>query len=647
MTTRRTSAVLTILVLGTCLFGQAQAQPAGGPPIDPRAMSGIPRVDPQTEPGSITVRCLLGSFREPAAGVTVELELKSADGSKIERRTAVAGPDGRASFADLVPYYGGTAVASVEFEGGRVRTQPIQPAAAAGYRVLLVKGAGEPAAAGAPGPVGPGPGPSASPPPDVPLPGRAFANPGTPKGTILVGTLDLRAGNAVQGAKVRLHITPPAAPPEVREGTSDVRGTVKFPDLGAFPAGTTFIVEADLTGGAQVSESFTLDGQETGMAVVLAVMAPRAVERRPLQPPRGMPTLAPGSVRVTVIGPDDGPVADTRVVVIKRDVTNMNQRFDDVTGDDGVARVADIPLTGEGLFQVEVEYAGAPWRSSFFQLDDRMGVAVELRVFPVTRDLSRVRSAVQFGVEPMENDKARISQLLQVVVEGDEAYWPATPLKIEPAIGGTGMVALDRADRILAHEDPEPFATVTSPIPPGQIVDLSIAYLLEHDGTAELRWTAPFPILDARAVIARGLTLVRGAKGPPITPQHGQGDVRDDFDVFELGGMPLGQSFDLAVSGLVTRSRLYQRLGIGFGLAVALLCGVAFALRPRASLEARLMRRRDVLLRKLDAASPEQRPAIIDALDQIFCQLDALAGGRRHADPGAAWSPDKPPQDRA
>lgn len=633
--------VLSVLALGTCLIGPASAQPPGAPPIDPRAMSGIPRADAQTEPGTITVRCLLGSFREPAAGVTVTLELRSADGSKLEKRTAVAGADGRASFGDLATYFGGTAVASVEFDGTPVSSQPISPGATVGYRVLLVKGAGEGTAAPADAAAGTTP-PSAAPGPgDVPLPGTAFPNPGTPKGTILVGTLDLRAGTPVQGAKVRLVITPPGAEPQTREATSDARGTARFPDLGPF-TDASFVVEADLANGTQKSQPFTLAGQETGMAVVLAVTGPRMPERRQIQPPRGMPTLAPGTVRVTVVGPDDAPIAGAPVTVVKQDVTNMNQRFDDVTGDDGVARVAEIPVTSEGLFHVEVQHAGAPWRSSFFQLDDRMGVAVELRVYPVTRDLTRVRSAVQFGVEPMENDLARVAQLFQVHVDGDAAYWPATPLKIAPPAGATGMVALDRADMILRHNEPEPFATVTSPIPPGEVIDLSIAYLLAHDGSAEIQWTSPFPVVDARAVVTSGLKLTRGAKGPPVRPPHGQGEARDDIEVYELGAMPLGQSFDLVVDGLVTRPRLYQRLGLGLGLAVALLCGVAFALRPRASVRERLVRRRDALLKKLDAAAPDERAAIVDALDQIFCQLDALDGARRHADPGAAWSADKP-----
>ncbi|HEY8378717.1 MAG TPA: hypothetical protein VIK91_19630, partial [Nannocystis sp.] len=143
MMTRARLAALAILFFGTCSSGHVIAQPAGAPPIDPRAMSGIPRADPQTEPGTVTVRCLLGGFAQPAAGVAVTLELKSADGSKLETRTAIAGADGRASFTDLAAFFGGTAVAGAELDGEPVRSQPIPLSAREGFRVLLVKGGGD------------------------------------------------------------------------------------------------------------------------------------------------------------------------------------------------------------------------------------------------------------------------------------------------------------------------------------------------------------------------------------------------------------------------------------------------------------------------------------------------------------------------
>lgn len=635
------AAALMFMFVGTCLAGQALAQPPGGPPIDPRAMSGIPRADPQTEPGTITVRALLGGFSQPAVGATVELELKSADGSKTETRTAVVGADGRASFADLAAFHGGTAIARADLDGERQSSQPIAVSPAQGYRVLLVKGAG--ASGAASGPAAPPSGPAAAPPEpgagDVPLPGVAFVNPGTPKGTLLVGTLDLRGGAPIEGAKVRLVLTAADGKAETREAISDSRGTARFPGLDELAADVSLVAEADLPTGTERSQPFSLAGKDTGMAVVLAVVGQqqRAPTRRQMMGARALPTILPGTVRVTVFGPDDQPINGVPVTVIKQDMTGFSKRYEDTTGEDGVARVGDIPLTGEGLFRVEASYAGAPWRSSFFTLDERMGVAVEMRVFPVTTDLTRVRSAVQFGVDSLENDLARVDHLFQVFVDGDSAYWPGKPYKLNAADGATGLIVRDRADQILEHTADAPFTTIEGPLPPGELIDLSTAYLLEHDGTAEIRWSAPFPIVDGRAVVVDGLKLVRGAKKPPVRPPHQNGESGVDLDVYEIGALPQGQAYDLQIDGLVTRPRLYQWLGLGFGLFVAFAFGLGFALRPRASLRERLLKRKAALLRKLEAAAPADRPPIVAALDQVYCQLDALEVRPRHADPGAAW----------
>ena len=80
-------ACASLLLLGVpATMGTALAGPppmAGGRP-DPRMMSGIPRLDPQVAPGSLTVRCLLGSFDKPAVGVTVTLSLTRLNSSHVK-----------------------------------------------------------------------------------------------------------------------------------------------------------------------------------------------------------------------------------------------------------------------------------------------------------------------------------------------------------------------------------------------------------------------------------------------------------------------------------------------------------------------------------------------------------------------------------
>ncbi len=644
---RLSSFLAPLLALG--LFAGVSA--AQGPAMpDPRAMSGMPRVDPQTEAGTIVIRLLRGSFQDPGVGLTVSLALRSADGTRSETRTAVSVEQGRATFGDLVAYAGGTAVASVDFEGEKVQSQELRIDPSVGVRMLLVKSgpAGSATTGSATQPPSPPPGAPAS---DVPRPGVPFPNPGQEKGTVVVGTLDLGGGRPFTGVEVRLEITPPEGPPQIRKIVSDARGAARFSDLADVPSGSKLVAEATLNGQLRRSESFVLEGQEHGLAVVLAVTGPRpeqAEERRPMQPPRALPTIVPGTVRVTIVGPDDAPVPAS-LAVIKIDVTGLQQRFIGRAGPDGIALVADIDLADDSLYRVEVDHHGAPFRSRLFQMNDRMGVAVELRVFPVTSDLGKLRSAVQFGIEALENDQARVVQLHQAVVEGEAAFWPSTPLKISGPADAKGLVVLDRATVDLDHKEGAPFATLNEPIPPGEVVDLSVAYLMPHHGSVTLRWPTPFPVETGRVVLTPDLKIVRGALGPPIRPPHQDGQMPEEFDIYDLGKLPLGGSFEVEVTGLATTPRAFRQIGLGLGLLIGLGTLLTLILRPRASLQQRLQRRRDALLKVLersDAAvaagqpgAAQARERVIFALDQVYRQLDVFAGTgpKGQVTPGSGW----------
>lgn len=626
------------------LAGPGAAQGPGQPPMDPRAMSGIPRVDPQTEAGTLVVRVLRGSFQDPGVGLTVTLELRSQDGSKLEKRTAVSVEQGRASFADLGAYAGGTAIASVDFGGEVVRSQEVKLDPNVGVRMLLVAGATAPAAAPSGSASAPAPG-------DVPMPGTAFPNPGQAPGSVVVGTLDLAGGRPFVGAIVTLEIARPGLAIEQRTAPSDSRGAARFGDLVDLPAGTMLVAEATLNGEKKRSEPFSLAGQQHGLAVVLAVVgsggAPEVAERRPLQTPRAVPTLPAGTVRATVFGPDDRPVADTEVAVVRLDVTGTRASFVGATGPDGVARIDDVGLVDDSLYQVEVPYSGAPFRSRLFRMDERMGVMLELRVFPTTSDTSKIRSAVQFGIEALENDQARVVQLHQAVVEGDKAFWPATPLRISGPAEAAGMVVLDRATVELDHKEGAPFATLSEPLPPGEMVDLSIAYLLPHRGALALTWSSPFPVANGRVVLTPELKVKKGAQSGPVRPPHQEGQGPVEFDLYELGPLPAGARYDLEIDGLVTTPRTFRHLGLALGLLIALGTGLAALLSPRASLLQRLRDRRDALLRQLDRIDRAdndktrgERQRVIAALDQVYRQLDVLApapGAGARVDVGAAW----------
>ena len=651
-----TCSIAPVLAVSLLMAPTVAAQ---GPAMDPRAMSGIPRVDPQTEPGTLVVRVLRGSFQDPGVGLTVTLALRSADGSKTEQRTAVSVEQGRATFAELAAYAGGTAVASVSFGGEPpevATSQPVRLDPNVGVRMMLVSGASAPAGAAAP--AGATPTPAAA---DVPRPGTAFPNPGQARGSVVIGTLDLRGGRPFAGADVTLEISVPDAPVERRQATSDARGAARFTDLDTLPAGTRMVAEATLAGELKRSEPFSLDGLDHGIAVVLAVSSRAdddfgAPRRRTLQAPRAVPTIVPGTVRTTVFGPDDRPIGGVEVTVVKLDITGTQRRFTGEAGADGVAFVDEVALADDSLYHVEVPYQGAPFRSALFQMGDRLGVTLELRVFPVTHDVSKVRSAVQFGVEALENDQARVVQLHQAMVEGEEAFWPTTPLRIAGAEGAAGMVILDRASVELDHAEGSPFATLREPLPPGEVVDMSIAYLMPHHGALALRWTSPLPVANGRVIVSPELKLKKGALGPATRPPAQDGSGPSEFDLYDLGALPVGGTFDLEVDGLVTRPRSFRFIGLGLGLLIGLGGLAGMLLVPRTSLHQRLQRRRDALLKTLDrldatlassppgapdAAAAAQRLRVISALDQVYRQLDVFAAqadpARTRVDVAAAW----------
>lgn len=661
-------ACASLLLLGVpATAGEALAGPppmAGGRP-DPRMMSGIPRLDPQVAPGSLTVRCLLGSFDKPAVGVTVTLALTSADGSKTEQRTAVSVEQGRATFDNLEAFFGGSAIASVEFSGEQVRSRPISVDARAGSRVMLVQGATQVA-----GGVPQGPGAGAAAPAagagahggagagNVPMPGEAFASARFERGTLVVGTLDLSAGKPMPNVEVVVRGIKPDGQPVVMRARSDAEGRARFSGLLADETltGAKWVAEAALKGEPTKSTSFTMH-PEQGMAVILAVggrvdpaaasSQPQAKRRRPVMPPSRVPSEPPGTVRVTVIDADDKPVADVPVRVYRESVTGAKGIVEVDSLQSGVARV-EVDISDDSLYHAEVKFNGAPFKSSFFRMDERTGVALELRVFETTSDPSQIQGEAQLVFETREKNLVQVVQFLNVFVTGDKAYWPGDGFKIKGAEGAKGFVVMNRSSEVLDHDDEAPYATLDEPIPPGELVELSVAYLLEHDGAAALEWEAPFKLVGLTVAMQPELELTRGAQGPPTTTA--EDPRRPVAEIYKLGPQTAGARVELEVSGLATNELaatlrligLLAALFIGLGVLVLALLG------NRRTARARLTQRRDALIQALEAVEAEgavevpgverggaaQRPGaklrrrlIIAALDQVYRDLDEVGGG--------------------
>lgn len=615
----------------------ARAQPAGAPPMDPRRMSGIPRPDPQVEPGTVTVRCLRGSFSEPAIGLEVQLRLTTPDGREVVRTQKTA-EQGRATFTGLDSFTGGNAVATVDF-GREIQTsRPIPILPQAGSRVMLVMGASPAPTTGAP--VAPTEGGGAAPPAnphgqagaphgDVPMPGTAFPLRERPPGTLVVGTLNLAAGEPVPGIDVTLQITPPQGEPTERTLTSDEMGRAVFEGLlpPAVPAGSKLVARATIAEEPKISEPFEIG--ETALAVILAhgrapeAQAPPLRGPNPLPGPQARAELPASTVRVRVVDGKDEPVADQPVQVVRTDVTGNKTQIPGVTGADGVADVIGVEVRPDSLYFVGVAYDDAPYRSAFFRMDRDRGVAVAVRVFPVTADAARVKSAVQFELRPRENDLVQVVQLYEVLVEGDHAYWPAGGMKLRGADGAHGLVVLQGSERWLEEKDKAPFALVPEPIPPGQVARLSIGYLLDHDGAAQVSWRAPFGLAEASVVLPQDLSLAEPAGlSPQELPQAG------DLKMYGLGPQSVGSTVSFAVADLPTRPRVFRWVGLGLTSVLVLIAGLAVATRPRGGMRERLEARKQELFAELDrvveAGDGTERARILSALDRVYRELEAL-----------------------
>lgn len=631
------SIPLLLVCLVLLLSGAALAAPPPGMP-DPRQMSGIPRPDPQIPAGEVTVRVLLGSFDQPALGATVELELRSADGRLAELRAAEAGNQGRAHFRELGAFAGGQAVARVTLDGETIRSQQIDLLEGSGTAVMLVKGA-----------------PKGGPTQELSLPGIVFSFDKAAPGALMVGVFDLADRKGLTKLPIALDVTTPDGKTETRTLESGEMGQATFEGLAALPPGTTLQVRAQLDpeGEPHRSMKFTVDPAH-GQAVVLArgrLAAaggnpheggqggggdPHASGRQELPPPRVARELPAGTVELLLVDGSDRPIAEQPVTIVKKDFSGTEERFELTTNARGIAERHDLPVVEDALYYVGVVYDEAPWTSAFFGLDARGGVRVPMRVFEVTSDPAVAQSAVQWEVIEAENDHAQVVQVYEVLVGGDKAFWPAEELHITGLADAKSFTVLRDAEAWLEQPaEKAPFARLAHPIPPGQVAELTVAYVVEHDGEVDFEWTPPFKLIQSAIVVKETFEVV--AKGStrsdrPV-PEHPSLDY--ERVAYELGQTGTG-TVTAVVKGLVTTNRLYRWIGLGVATVLGSALVLGLLLRPRGDTRARLLRRRDQLLAALEEGRREaERRRLVAALDRIYRQLDALEAFEAKSKAGA------------
>lgn len=615
-------------------IGGATAQAAPPPMMDPSQMSGIPRPDPKLAPGTVTVRCLgKAGFSAPAVDTDVTLAVTGSDG-KVTSFTGKTQEQGRATFDQLTDLIGGTAVASVTLGGTEVKSGTITLLPGAGTAVMLVEGASAPAAgptALPSAPAAPGRGGE----PAIPAPGNAFPLDGMEVGSLTIGTFDLDARKPVPSVVVKLTITPPEGEAVVRELTTDARGKAVFDKLlpPEVPAGSTLSAEALLVEGGTLRRSrpFSM-ATDKGMALVLAEGAeqfqapagqqaqpPAKAQRAALPPPRILRTLPRGTVRVSLRDANDQPVASQPLIVVKKAATGAVEKFRAVSGPDGSVTVKDIPVKQDSLYFIESAYGKAPYQSSFFGMDDRGGIDVQMRLFETTSDPSVIRAAVQYDIVEGENDLAQIIQVFEVMVDGDKAFWDPE-LRIESMDGSKGFTVLRPAEAFLDHDEKAPYATLHGPIPPGSLTNLSTGYLFEHDGSVDLEWVAPFDLVQVSVLQDERLELIADGKklGDHASPIPGR-------VVWTLNQFSRGETVSFTMTNLRHRDKLVENIAWGslggFGLIT-----VFGLMRARPSKKDQLQAQRDRLLQDLESAKGDnaRSEALLSELDRVIRQLEVL-----------------------
>jgi hypothetical protein len=660
--------LLTGTVLGAALAlaspfaSPVMAAPPGMP--DPSQMSGIPRPDPNIPAGTITVRCLIGTFSNPAIGVEVELAITTPSGPQT--RTATSADQGRATFSGLEEFYGQAVVAKATIAGQPLQSQSFVLGPESGIALLLVAtdtGAGH--GQGATNDPHGGQG-------DVPMPGKPFPLQGRPPGTLVVGALDLGGADAagvgpIPDIEITLTATVEGAEPIQETVRTDSEGRVLYENLDQrLPPGAQLVVSAQLEPGAPIeqSEPFTLG--TTAYAVILTRGEGRAAAPPPQQPPpprqrmqlpgpRVDKSIGPGQVRVFVVDANDQPVPNQPVIVHSSDPTGESSNHTGKTGPDGMVIIDDVPGGVDTLSQVRVVYEGAPYSSVLFEMPDDSGAVVMQRVFRPTGDRTRVRSALQLDVRPRENDFAAVSFTYAVFVDGDEAFYVPGGMVIHGPVGTRSLHVLDAAKAYLLHDEEAPFVEIDRPLEPGVELNLSFAVGMKHDGTLEIDWSTPFPLVEDASVVTvlEEQSVTHGVSGAPeLDPHADRGG--DPIEIYELGyqpfgfgvcdvlamarepcpiGMWSGHDVKVVVEDLPVRSRVWPYTAWGLLAAAGLGVVVSMIVRRRVSPREALLARRDALVAELVALDKsggnssdlaKTRARIVQSLDRIYRQLEAL-----------------------
>jgi hypothetical protein len=378
-------------------------------------------------------------------------------------------------------------------------------------------------------------------------------------------------------------------------------GRALFKDI---PAGSTFGAKTTVEGENLATVQFTVPAQGgTRLLVVVGAQAAEAMnEMAGGTEAAGMPAQAKalgvragkveardglkvGTADITVMSADGKTVPGIGVDLGRVQKAGSGVDFVHAVSDDaGIAHFSGLK-SGEGAYAAVVERDGMRVGTPAFMLDDKRGVAGELRLPSKTSDLSALRiSAESRMMVELREDAIGVLQNLHVENTSDKVFDPGPRgLFIPLPEGFAGAEKLPGGVDLEIKEGVGVFLHALLPPAqsPGATAQVRLGYVITTHGTPEYEIVQPMPIgLQGGLVMIPGdFDINLSAPGLRTRPPQ-RDDNGNELRMFEMDSVAPGQALRLTVLGLPTRQQAGKWIAaVLAGLLVA--GGVVASRRPR------------------------------------------------------------------
>lgn len=428
--------------------------------------------------------------------------------------------------------------------------------------------------------------------------------PELPVGTISVRIARPSMNEALIGAKVvgtwKTAATATPASATVKTGDD---GRAIFSNV---PAGATFSAQAEVEGQRLTTAEFAVP-EQGGTRLLLIVAGDDEGDDEGTHEGAGQPghgraapptpavlragkvesrdNLPPGTVEVHVLDADGKPLPGARVDLLLVPHAEGAPSQQASTDDSGHVRFVTGVTSKPGRYLAVLAHGGLRIASPPFELEDKPGVAIELRVPGKTAALSvlRVSQSSRMMVELREDSLAFLQNLV-VENTSDKIFDPGPAGVLFPLPDGcTGAEKLEGGAEVEMKDGAGaiwrgPLAPTTTPLDAAQV---RVGCVLPGRGTPEVEIVQPMPLglHGGVAMIQANHTVGLSAPGLRARPAE-RDDNGTELRSYELASLPAGQALHLTVYGLPTRGRIGKWLALGL-VSVLVVGGIAAARRPR------------------------------------------------------------------